>query len=119
MPESECQFLSQACAFILSQGPCNTGVLGTLCLRYVAATHITSIYFEVQILLLLFQLVNPQMSPKFKHVVFCLENWAQEGKIPPVLDGLTLTHRGIYSCTGKSLSEALFFAEHGENMLCT
>ena len=22
-------------------------------------------------------------------------------------------------CTGKSLSEALFFAEHGENMLCT
>ena len=39
------------------------------------------------------------MSPKFKHVVFCLENWAQEGKIPPVLDGLTLTHRGIYSCT--------------------
>ena len=59
----------------------------------------TLIYFEVQILLLLFQLVNPQMSPKFKHVVFCLENWAQEGKIPPVLDGLTLTHRGIYSCT--------------------
>ena len=49
--------------------------------------------------LLSFQLVNPQMSPKFKHVVFCLENWAQEGKIPPVLDGLTLTHRGIYSCT--------------------
>ena len=47
------------------------------------------------------------MSPKFKHVVFCLENWAQEGKIPPVLDGLTLTHRGIYSCTGKSFSEAL------------
>ena len=94
-------------------------MLGTLCLRYVAATHITSIYFEVQILLLLFQLVNPQMSPKFKHVVFCLENWAQEGKIPPVLDGLTLTHRGIYPCTGKSLSEALFFAEHGENMLCT
>ena len=23
------------------------------------------------------------------------------------------------SCTGKSLSEALLFAEHGENMLCT
>ena len=22
-------------------------------------------------------------------------------------------------CTGKSLSEALLFAEHGENMLCT
>ena len=57
------------------------------------------IYFEVQILLFLFQLVNPPMSPKFNHVVFCLENWAQEGKIPPVLDGLTLTHRGIYSCT--------------------
>ena len=50
------------------------------------------------------------MSPKFKHVVFCLENWAQEGKIPPVLDGLTLTHRGIYSCTGKSFSEALILA---------
>ena len=25
----------------------------------------------------------------------------------------------LLSCTGKSLSEALLFAEHGENMLCT
>ena len=25
----------------------------------------------------------------------------------------------MYSVTGKSLSEALIFAEHGENMLCT
>ena len=24
-----------------------------------------------------------------------------------------------YACTGKSLSEALPFAEHGKNMLCT
>ena len=24
-----------------------------------------------------------------------------------------------YACTGKSLSEALLFAEHGKNMLCT
>ena len=29
-------------------------------------------------------------------------------------------HRNYRSrCTGKSLSEALLFAEHGENMLCT
>ena len=25
----------------------------------------------------------------------------------------------VYTCTGKSLSEALLFSEHGENMLCT
>ena len=30
-----------------------------------------------------------------------------------------LTWIWFFTCTGKSLSEALLFAEHGENMLCT
>ena len=43
MPESECLFSWQACAFILSQGPCSTGALDTTCWHYIIATHITSV----------------------------------------------------------------------------
>ena len=46
-------------------------------------------------------------------------NWRRK-KIPSC-SYLALNHTQITcltTCTGKSLSEALLFAEHGENMLC-
>lgn len=42
------------------------------------------------------QLIRPEVSrisPKLTNVVFCLENWAQQGDP----NGVNLTHRGIYS----------------------
>ena len=51
MPESECRCLLQACSFILSQDPCNTGALDTGCLVNI-----------VYIILLLSMIVKKQAS---------------------------------------------------------
>ena len=48
-------------------------------------------------------------------LIFCIEIW----ELSHLIRGLSQAEKKIAIVTGKSLSEALLFADHWENMLCT
>ena len=48
-----------------------------------------------------------------------LDHHDMDPSFAEILKNGNLVSKKMYLITGKSLSEALLFAEHGENMLCT